>query len=159
MFRIDTVNLMCYVVFVKTELERLEHEIQENYATNMAAIEKLKKWIPIAEATDEKIASLIAVNNPSRSIFESIEELIRKSPNDFDVPTIAFRYSRLTGKSRWSTNIRRIISQVIVRLRNHGEILVVAEGKGRRSGTYRIVSAKQNGTLLPAASASTQRPQ
>jgi hypothetical protein len=123
----------------KSDLEKLKKEIENNYKADLAAVNQLLGiYGEKRRETTDMLASSVEALRPKKSTSEIVEEIIKGSTNEFDIGTIYLKLRQAKGKQP-SMYAPRIISQVInkLRQRNPPEIVVVKEGKGRRSGIYR----------------------
>jgi hypothetical protein len=124
----------------KSDLEQLKKTIQNNYEADMAAINQLLRiYGEDRQKTANRLAASVEALRPKKSTSQIAEEIIKSSTDEFEIGTIYLKLRQAKGKEP-SIHAPRIISQVInkLRQRNPPEIEVVKEGKGSRSGTYKL---------------------
>jgi Cdc6-like AAA superfamily ATPase len=122
---------------MKTELEKLKAEIENNYKADITAVNQLiGMYGQKRTETSKALAGFVAASRPAKGTYEVVEGLIKNYVGSFGIDEIYFKLREARGKMP-STEAPRIISQVINKLKQRGEIEVVEAGRGRRSGIYK----------------------
>jgi hypothetical protein len=120
----------------KNDLEKLKIEIEKNHRANIAAIERL---LGKTRETAPMVTTLVQTDRPKESLSQIVDRIIKNSDDNFSISDICRKFKAETRRNP-SSNIRLLVSQAINKLRhrNPPEIDVVIEGKGSRSGIYKI---------------------
>jgi hypothetical protein len=108
--------------------------LENNHKSNMAFIERL-----IAKIRETATQPFPLTPRHEERMSHVVERAITGFVGNFNITSIAHKYTEMTGK-KCGEHVRRYISDCINKLRhrNPPEIHVVTEGRGSRSGVYRV---------------------
>jgi len=126
---------------MKSELQKLKAEIEDNYKADLAAVNQLLTiYSEKRQEASKKLGRFIDASRPKKRASEIIEELIKNQTGEFSTNTIYFKLRDSLMKNPTRDHARQI-SQVInkLRQRNPREIEEVKKGAGSRSGTYKYI--------------------